>query len=66
MSAEETRNNKKPLNKNKKDHNSRKERPAKNVNADRKHYNRYDEEKIDKSDQSQPMGEFSDWNRQRS
>ena len=69
MSAEETRKNKKsPTNANR-NHVSNKERATKPADAHRSRHHpnqKHVEGKISKTDYNQPIGEFSDWNKQRS
>jgi len=67
MPAEQTRNNKKSRNDGNRDRGGRKERAEKAGNTYQSRQNpnqHYDGERTNTSDHSQPMGEFSDWNKQ--
>ena len=67
MSAEQTRNSSKSFSRDDTHRTSKKEKATKSINADRslqKPGRGADEEKINRADQ--PIGEFSDWNNQRS
>jgi hypothetical protein len=69
MSDEQTRKNKKSVTNDTRNLGSNKERAAKPPDAGPSRHNpnqAHDQEKISKADYNQPIGEFSDWNKQRS